>query len=614
MKTNRFAALLLLLLMLVPSLLRAEELAVASPTRTAVSDSVLDEEPAVTEGFDEQSDDVTVLHEMDHEMAERFMEQDFLPPGELLQPLESDPIVTRRDSIGLVSARERHSLVERSDSHSPEPSRVDWERLRYLDEKIDLDIPAVNNVQVLSWIEFFSGRAKRWFQAYLERSGHYLPYIRKVFQERGLPMDLAYVAMIESGFTTEAKSWVGALGLWQFMAYTARPFGLRSDAWVEERINWRKSTHAAANYLEYCYAHLNNWPLAIAAYNAGHGKMFKAIDKYNSRDFWEISQYSYLARESRLYVPKLIAAAMIAKNPVRYGFTDVVYQAPEDVDLVLVPDPTDLASLAQCAGTDEETIRRLNPELRRGVTPPDAGPEGYEIAVPLGSGERFKERYAKLDRAKARRSLLTYTIKPGDFPGKIAQRFGVKVADLLALNNIKNTKGLQVGRELVVPTFGNGLPGYTGTPTRGMTTGRYGPPIQKKPGPEGATLREHRIGFGDTVERIAKRYKVSAEDLRAWNALRVNEMLIPGKRLLVYVDAPKPESEETADLDTIKVRDVIIGEPDRKGPKATVHVVRSGESLWQVANKYKVTVAQLKGWNSLRGNSLKIGQRLRVGR
>ncbi len=571
------------------------------------------------EGFDEQSDEVTVLKEMDRVLDAELREQAFIPPASWTNSLENGQPVTRDDAIGLVAAQQRHSLVERQRPSPLHASRVDWERLQYLNQKTDLDIPYVNNVQVLRWIEFFSGRAKRWFRRYLERSSYYLPYIRKVFNERGLPQDLAYVAMIESGFTTEAKSWAGALGLWQFMSYTARPFGLRSDPWVEERINWRKATHAAANYLEYCYANLNNWPLAIAAYNAGHGKMYNAIKKYGSRDFWEISQYSYLARESRLYVPKLIAAAIIAKNPIRYGFMDLNYQAPEDVDLVMVPDPTDLASLARCARTDEDTLRRLNPELRRGVTPPDAGKKGYEIALPLGLGDRFRENYAKLDHDKTKKALLTYVIKPGDFPGKIAEKFAVKVSDLLAFNNIKNTRGLRVGRELIIPTLGQGLGSFSGETLPGMTTGHHGLVLEKKPGPKGAVRREHRVRFGDSVARIARQYKVSSSEVIAWNGLREKQRLIPGKILLVYTDAPKSDEElqkeqESFDPDKVKVRDVVFGEPDRKGNKGRVHIVTPGDTLWKVATKYGVSIQQIKSWNNLRGNALSIGQKLRIGR
>ncbi len=242
----------------------------------------------------------------------------------------------------------------------------------FLDEALpESDIPLTLNSKVNYFINYFQTRGHNSFARWISRSERYIPIMKEILRKEGLPEDLVYLAMIESGFTPHAISVASAVGPWQFMSGTGKRYALRIDDWIDERRDPIKSTVAAALYLKELYALFNNdWYLAAAGYNAGENKILRAISMYDTRDFWEISKGSYLKRETKDYVPKLLAAAIIAKEPAKYGFADVAYLPAMDLDTVEIPSRTDLDLVARLIDVPYQTLKELNPELRRWCTPP----------------------------------------------------------------------------------------------------------------------------------------------------------------------------------------------------------------------------------------------------
>jgi membrane-bound lytic murein transglycosylase D len=305
--------------------------------------------------------------------------------------------------------------------------------------------PVVVNAQVQAFIERFTGSRREVVGTWLDRSTRYLTMIRSVLREQGLPEDLAFVAMIESGFNPLAVSRAGAKGLWQFMAGTARGYGLRVDQWVDERLDPEKSTAAAAAYLRDLYKQFGSWALAKAAYNAGEVRVIQAIRRVGSTDFWTLAGSRFLRQETKEFVPAIHAATVIGRDPSRFGFEP---ESPEPVatEVVRVPPETSLATVAAVGRIPVETLRSLNPVLLRGSTPP-GGP--YELRVPVGSREvlarglgapRPQPGVVASARAVSDPHQV-HIVRPGDTVTGIARQYGVSVDDVLRWNG-RDRKGI----------------------------------------------------------------------------------------------------------------------------------------------------------------------------
>lgn len=309
------------------------------------------------------------------------------------------------------------------------------------------DIPMTDNQYVQKWIDYFTGRGRGHFARYLQRSGRFIPYMHTVLKKYGVPGDIVYLSMIESGFNTRAASWASAVGPWQFIKSTGAMYGLNVDYYVDERRDIEKSTHAAAQHLKDLYDEFGDWYLAFAAYNAGAGKVRNAINR-NGSNFWDMVEGNYLRQETKDYVPKILAAAMISKNPGKYGFREVEYQVPIDYEKVKMTSTTDLEVAAECAGVDPDLVRLLNSELLQDMTPPHI--QGYSLKIPRGTRDRFLKKYASLSPAQRMRSI-EYVVRGGDSLGDIADRFGVSESQIAKANpgavevrNIKKTEKVKV--------------------------------------------------------------------------------------------------------------------------------------------------------------------------
>jgi membrane-bound lytic murein transglycosylase D len=397
------------------------------------------------------------------------------------------------------------------------------------EELPESDIPLTLNKKVEYFVNFFQSRGRSVFARWLSRSERYIPMMKQVLKKEGLPEDLVYLAMIESGFSPHAYSVASAVGPWQFMSGTGKRYALRIDQWIDERRDPLKSTVAAAMYLKELYGIFNqDWYLAAAGYNAGENKILRAIDMYASRDFWQLSKGSYLKRETKDYVPQLLAAAIIAKEPARYGFADVAYLPPIEFDTVVIPSRTDLELVARICEISYQTIRELNPELRRWCTPPDY--PDYELKIPLGKKALFVAEYAKIPEEKRFTEKTLYArYKAGkrDTLASVAGRFGTTAQALAELNHLG--KGAKLGgKVLTVPVQAS--PDGQGEVTQSRTESRKKDDTEFK--------KYYTVKKGDTLTALAKRFNVSTRLLAAWNNLKEKVALRPGKRIVVarYVE------------------------------------------------------------------------------
>ncbi|HXV64827.1 MAG TPA: LysM peptidoglycan-binding domain-containing protein [Vicinamibacteria bacterium] len=444
------------------------------------------------------------------------------------------------------------------------------------------DLPVVENARVQSIIKMFQGPRREWFQEALDRSGHYLSMFRAVFAEEGLPRDLVYLAMIESGFKDRAVSRAGARGIWQFISATGRLYGLRQDFWIDDRFDPEKATRAAARHLRDLMEEFDDWYLAMAAYNAGARRVHRAIAQTGSRDFWTISARRRLPRETRSYVPLILAAVVIAKDPVAYGFTPST-ASPRDYDVVRLEHPVDLETAAQSTGTDVEELKRLNPELRRWVTPLDHG--DYPLRVPKGMAHDFREAIAAIP-ADERVRFGTHVVRRGDTLSRIASRYGTTVEALASANHIRSRSLIHPGQVLTVPV-------PSGSQQWSDEASAFQRDSVELDGREVYVVRR-----GDTLGAIASSFRMSLADLRRLNGLASAETRIhPGQRLVVSPTAAPPSSPRR---------------PSTAG--GDVYVVREGDTLGQIAEAHDIGLSKLRSLNGLHHRSSRIypGQKLVV--
>ncbi len=462
------------------------------------------------------------------------------------------------------------------------------------------DVPIVLNERVRTFIHYFSNRKFDLISRAFERASRYLPMMREIFREKGLPRDLLNLAFIESAFNPRARSRAGATGIWQFTQGTGRRFGMPSGFWVDHRRDPERSTRAAAEYLKTLYGMFESWPLALAAYNAGEGKVQKAIARQKTTDFWRLP----LPKETKLFVPAFMAMTVIAKDPARYGFSPLPEQVPA-VETLPLEESVDLRVLARAAHTTPAVIRELNPTLLRGATPP--GP--FSLRLPAGSGEGFLDRLAQLPRPK-RTPWVHQRVRKGDTWASLARRHQVSANALLELNGRSAMGPLKVGSTILVPGRGVARAEASAAPASGGQAPAATPP---------ASPRRYTVKRGDTLAKIAKAHRIRLEDLMGWNELNARQVLKPGQILVVHTrqDAaggsapgastgPKPGISSAARA----------AAPTGKGAGKARHVrytVKPGDTLWDIAQAHGVRPEELRRWNGLRGRRhLQPGQELQI--
>ncbi len=496
------------------------------------------------------------------------------------------------------------------------------------------DIPITISDRVIYFINFWQTRARRHMIRYLERLGRYGPAMRRILRQHGLPEDLVYMALIESGFNCQAHSWAAAVGPWQFVRRTGVRFGLRVGRWVDERRDPIRSTHAAAEYLKYLYNILGTWYLAAAAYNAGEGTILGALKAYNAKTFWEIarSDRNYLRQETRDYVPKLIAAALIAKNPAKYGFTGLTTQPPFKYDVVKVRGGMDLEEVANLCQVEPYVIFDLNPQYRLGATPPFKG--NHEVRIPKGKDQTFMVAYAgylkkhptpvlyarpKTYPVRGYLRTATYRLRPGDTLWVLAKRFNVGVKDLMAMNGLRSARRLRPGHIIHIPRRWTAVAAtrhyYTPRHARFRRRGRrtwvvtdagYRPwrvarrNRHRSRSRNGVTTHHYVVKKGDSLWTISRRYGVHWKDILRWNNIRSHRRIRPGRRLVVY---------EVNQTGANRFGPERSGRQERRGnmtlvrslrSQASLHYrVRKGDNIWVISRRFKVPVAKIRRLNNL---------------
>ncbi len=386
----------------------------------------------------------------------------------------------------------------------------------------DIDVASfADRDRVRYYLDFFQGPARNRFAIWLGRLPRYEGMIRARFRKLSIPEDLVYLTLIESGLSNTAVSRANAVGMWQFIASTAKGYGLAVNTWLDERRDPFKATEAAGRHLADLYAQFGSWYLAAAAYNGGAGRVSRGLrrltstpDSLTDETFFDLSAGRYLRRETRDYVPKLIAAVLIAKNPAGFGFDSIPTVPPLAFDEITVDDATGLDVLAELADTSSRALLELNPQFVRGVTSPDLT---SVVRVPRGTGSVVVQRLATLP-ASERVNWVEHVVRAGETLSEIGERYGVSVKVLRAANGNVHPRRVRIGRRLVVPV--------SAAARSRAATGRA-----PRPRPVVSGVRYHTVRRGESLWTIARRYGVGVGDVARWNGIDPEGVLRVGKRL-----------------------------------------------------------------------------------
>jgi membrane-bound lytic murein transglycosylase D len=402
----------------------------------------------------------------------------------------------------------------------------------------DIEIPL--NDRVLSYVELFTGRLKGYLEDGLSRGARFLPMIQEVFRAEGLPLDLAYVPLVESAFKTNALSRASAKGMWQFMSGTAVENGLKHDWYIDERADAEKATRAAAKYLKTLYGMFGDWHLALASYNGGPGRVQNALKRSRKDTFWELSASSrYLPRETRDYVPLILAAVIIARNPAQYGMDIQPHESPL-FESVTLPKATDLRRVAEWVGIPVQELQELNPELRRWTTP--VRMDEYQLKVPQGTGDTVRARLAEA-AADDLASLNYLTVKKGETLATIARKLKVSRTDLAEANYLKTSARLTTGQQLVIPRpptlllathADNPVPATESHSVDAVVASNVQAPKPDRPA-QGQIV--HRVKRGETLASIARLYRTTVASLKQWNHIK-GSTIAAGQRLTIFPRRP----------------------------------------------------------------------------
>lgn len=452
-------------------------------------------------------------------------------------------------------------------------------------DALKYDVPIILNDQVKTFINYFQTRKWGVITRAFERAARYLPIMRRVFREKELPEDLLNLAFIESAVNPRATSRAKAAGIWQFIASTARLYGMRSSWWVDERRDPEKSSHGAAQYLKNLYRMFDSWPLALAAYNAGEGAVQRAIERQRTRDFWKLR----LPKETQLFVPAFMAMTVISKDPERYGFSPPP-EDPLETDVVTLRHPTPLKAIALAARTTVERIQHLNPELVRWSTPPDV--QNYKLRIPAGLQEEFHEALGRIP-PEQRAPWVQHRVRKGETPALIAKRYGVDVQAVLEINRLRKRQVLKPGGTILVPAQALEVAAPMDDPPPAKS-------VARRP-----TTQQYKVKKGDTLQAVAKAHGASIEELRSWNGLSRDARLRPGQTLKIN----RSQGSEP----TISAKEQTSSESRVAQPVSKRYIVRRGDTLWEIARVHGVSAEDLRRWNGLpRDANLRPGQELRT--
>ncbi len=493
------------------------------------------------------------------------------------------------------------------------------------DNSTNYDFPVVYNKQVEAYLNLYQTKQRKHFSRWLARSGKYVPYMQQELLKAGLPTDLAYLAMIESGYNQRACSHAKAVGLWQFMRATGKQYDLRIDKYLDERRDVEKSTAAAIAFLGDLYQDFGDWHLAVAAYNAGPGKIRSGMKRYKVDNFWDLAEKPHLKLETKRYVPKLIAAIIISKDPESFGFTDVKYEDELQYDIFKAEPSMSLDAIATVSESSLKTIKDLNPHLIRSTTPPDS--KGYRVNIPAGKlavADNNKERL----HSYVSTGFKTHKIRSSDSIRGICKKYNINTTTLLKVNNLRSSK-LVAGTNLRIP--------YSTVKYQLLPEGSQGQLTAYK-----ENLILHKIKKGESISKIATQYGVPAEMIVSWNGLKSVHKIRAGQQLALFINyeggtpANSGSSPKFIANNTHKVKPSVFvkSASPQKSSRSSLPIladtkkrktsnsapfseyswykVQSGDSLWTISRKFKISAANLKKWNNLSSNTIQPGERLKI--
>jgi len=472
------------------------------------------------------------------------------------------------------SIQERISLLQPVEE-------IDWEAgdFTVLDDR-DGHIPIIINTRVRQIIKFFQNRGHKDFQVWLNRMNRFQDLFTGILNEYDLPPELFYLAMIESGLNPNAYSYAYAAGPWQFISSTGKLYGLERNWWIDERRDPVKSTHAAAKYMTKLYDEFQDWYLAMAAYNTGERRVWRAIRREQTRDFWSLRT---LPRQTRNYVPTFLAAVIIAHHPEKYGFT-IQPESKWDPDTLMIKKSYDLNKVAAALSVPANDLKALNPEIRRWISPPND--DNYVLKLPKGTKHKFATVKSDIPESGVQ-DFADHRVRYGETLSTIAGRYHVSVGSIVSANNIHNRHRIKVGQRLVIPIAGSHS-SYASQSSSSKKTSSV-------PGREKVVYLVKR---GDTLGAIAEIYNTRANNIRKWNGLRYGEYIYPGQRLNIWV----PEGLASSETHTAE-----------DGTNYRIYVVQRGDTLWEIARRNGVDVNRLKSWNlELASGYLKPGDKIKI--
>jgi len=533
-----------------------------------------------------------------------------LPDNQMASPVSS---LSTDPELLLIEAESEQCLTEELEALRQTGSWQTKNESTFQDstKETSYDFPIIINSQVEAYLSIFKNRQKKTFGRWLARSGKYIPMFQKELRDAGLPEDLAYLAMIESGFSQRAYSRAKAVGLWQFMKGTGKEYNLRIDRYVDERRHAEKSTKAAVAFLSDLYARFGDWHLAVAGYNAGAGKIGNGLKRYKTDNFWSLAEHRYLRLETKRYVPKLIAAIIIAKNPEEHGFNNIKYEAPLEYETLRVGPGLTLDAVATICNTKSKTIKELNQELKTGRTP--LNKSHYDVQIPVGKKELAEANLPRLHSVVST-GYKTHVIRKGDSLSKICKRYNINKTTLLKINNLRSNK-LIAGNHLRIP--------YSSTRYRLLAKGNAGNIATDD-------LILHTIKPGESISKIADAYNVPSELIVSWNGLKNVHKIRAGQQLALYIDdgdktiAVKKQRRAPSNIvksSSNKNSSIIILAEQKKfsianstpfTTKVSWYQVRQGDSLWTIARKFNLSTKQLKSLNKLKSNRIKPGIKLKI--
>jgi membrane-bound lytic murein transglycosylase D len=601
----------------------------ASPADRAPGEESLSERRAVRGS---PVDDIATPETPELRELRRFEEQAF-PRAGATPPAAADPSLPAPSLPGNwggsgAGPPELRSPAPPPGSSAAPPPDSDWLRALKLP-----DFPVRWDAQVLRYLDYFKNdpKGRSVMSNWLRRAGRYRDVFDKVLGRHGLPRDLFYLAMIESGFESAARSRVGAGGVWQFMPGAARAYGLEVSYWVDGRRDPERAADAAARYLKDLYVRFGSWYLAFAAYNAGYGAVLRSITNYNTNDYWELIKHeSGLPWESSVYVPKILAAAIVGRNQAAFGFADVTTDPPFAYEEVDVPGGTPLATVARAAGAKTEVIESLNPQLLRSRTPPARGTT--RVRVPVGTAAVYA---ANIDKAREGDKLETVTLRFGETLDDVARARGVAARELRRLNGVKDSSELRAGTAIVVPAKKGAL--ATAGKDRGKDADKDKDQAQGKDDDagevgvkvaaagdddtvlvavpdrsfsyEGRERVFYRARDGDNLDEIADAFGVRSDELCEWNNVDPSAKLHPRMVLQIFVRKDFDPAGVML-LDPTKVRVVTLGseeflelETARRGKKRLYYTAKGGDTLVKLGRRYGLTPGDLARINRFSYNT-----------